>query len=377
MMLAALGYVIADVAADGLTVQFARREPVAVRGQTQTTVYLVRTLGQIVAVTVTGFGMNGPEYNGSFKSGISFQTVMFIFFVPALVMIPVSWYGITEPQVDSRPSLRRYLDQLWTLLESKAMFFVVIYQFFTPMVGNISTTAGGAVKKYWAEVEQLQNALFSLVGLALFALGLWLVKKYFLNYSWRGMLLITTIVLNCIDMIFVYCTVYDVVRNQYFYLGETVLVEIPAAANFVVATFYIVEMSDSHNEGLVYGLLTTIHNLGSPFARAIANQLYVAFTPSLSDSTNYIEDTSEFRTTVANSFTLSYFFAFIAMVFVILLPSQKEEAQKRKKEWGGNVIFARLTVTVLSMAFVYSVTINMLAMDERTMCLKIAGGDGC
>ena len=32
------------------------------------------------------------------------------------------------------------------------------------------------------------------------------------------------------------------IRDQYFYLGESVLYEIPAAANFVVGTFYIVEV---------------------------------------------------------------------------------------------------------------------------------------
>ena len=49
MMLAALGYVIADVAADGLTVQLARREPIESRGRTQTTAYLTRTCGQVCA----------------------------------------------------------------------------------------------------------------------------------------------------------------------------------------------------------------------------------------------------------------------------------------------------------------------------------------
>jgi hypothetical protein len=95
------------------------------------------------------------------------------------------------------------------------MFYVVVYQFFTPMIGGISTTAGGAVKKYWAGVQPLQNSLFSLIGLALFALGLWLVKRYLLQWSWRGMLVVTTVGLNLIDMCFVYPTVYNGVRNQY------------------------------------------------------------------------------------------------------------------------------------------------------------------
>ena len=101
------------------------------------------------------------------------------------------------------------------------------------------------------------------------------MRKHFLNFSWRKMLLITSIGLNLVDMPFVFLTIYNVIRNQYFYLGETVLVEIPAAANFVVGTFVIVEMAENGNEGLVYGLLTTMANLGGPFARAIGNLLYL------------------------------------------------------------------------------------------------------
>merc|ERR1711879_596871 len=99
-----------------------------------------------------------------------------------------------------------------------------------------------------------------------------------------------------------FLTIFDVVRNQYFYLGETVLDEVPAAANFVVSTFIIVEMATVGNEGLVYGLLTTISNLGSPFSRAVGNQIFGLFDPDLSASANYVADSQAFRRTVALSF---------------------------------------------------------------------------
>ena len=51
-------------------------------------------------------------------------------------------------------------------------------------------------------------------------------------------------------MPFEFCTIFDVVRNQYFYLGETFLMELPDGVNFVVSTFVIVEMADTGNEGL-------------------------------------------------------------------------------------------------------------------------------
>jgi len=378
MMLAALGYVIADVAADGLTVQYARREPAETRGQTQTTIYLIRTIGQTFSSTLIAFGMNTPAYGGNFSVGFSYNMIMGIFFIPAALMIPLSWYRVVEPENDEEPvKLGPYLKQAWTLLESRAMFFVICYSFCNPVIANISTTAGGEVKQQWAKVENLQNQLFSLFGNIIFAFGLWLVKRYFLNYSWRCMLIFTTVLLNCADMCFSFPTIYDLFRNQYFYMGESVLFEIPMAANFVVSTFYIVEMADDGNEGLVYGLLTTIGNLGSPVAQAISNQLFAAFTPSLDDPENYITDSPSFRNTVAESFTLSYAFAFAAIGFTWLLPTQKEDAQRRKKEWGSSPAYAYITVSVISVALVYSLLVNILSMFPSTMCLKFAGGSGC
>ena len=54
-----LGYVIADVAADGLLVTYAQRESEAERGYVQTTAYLFRAIGMFVSVAIVGLGMNG------------------------------------------------------------------------------------------------------------------------------------------------------------------------------------------------------------------------------------------------------------------------------------------------------------------------------
>jgi len=273
---------------------------------------------------------------------------------------------------------REYMSMAWELLKSKATFYIILYCFLGSAIGNISTPASGYVKTYWAGVENLQNQIFSLVGLLLFAGGLAMVKKWFLNTSWRMLLGVTIVTLQVVDSFFSTLTIFDIVRNQYFYLGETVLVEFPLAANFVVSTFVIVEMAEDGNEGMVYGLLTTTGNLGGPVARAIGNQLYTVFQPSLSDSRNYIRDTPAFRNTVFHSFLLSYAFPCFSLFAVCyFLPEQKQQTQERKKTWKKRPIYAIFTITLLSLAFIYSLTVNFLAMSPSTMCLKFAGGDGC
>ena len=58
------------------------------------------------------------------------------------------------------------------------------------------------MKTYWAGVENLQNQIFSLVGLLLFAVCLTIDKKWLLNTSWRMILGVTIVVLQLVDSIF-------------------------------------------------------------------------------------------------------------------------------------------------------------------------------
>ena len=144
-----------------------------------------------------------------------------------------------------------------------------------------------------------------------------------------------------------------------------------------MSTFVIVEMAEGGDEGIVYGLLTTTANLGSPFAQAISNQLFGLWSPSLSDSSNYIEDDPSFRRSVGASFAVSYVFAFLSLATLPLLPNQKDEAQERKRKWDKKDAYAYVTVGLVAVGLVYSTTVNFLAMFPSTMCLRLAGGDGC
>ena len=147
MSMAVSGYVLADVAADGLTATFARREPRSSRGRTQAGVYFCRTLGKICAGVLVGFGMNSYEYNGTFATGLSFNAICAIFSLFAAVMVPVSWMCVDEP-VQTKPyTIRAYWSVTHRLLSSRAMYFVVLHAFASTMIAHVSTTAGPLVKR--------------------------------------------------------------------------------------------------------------------------------------------------------------------------------------------------------------------------------------
>jgi len=374
MAIAAVGYIIADVAADGLLVEIAKRELDHVRGTTQTNVYLVRTIGGVVASLLVGLGMNGREYNGTMdRSPLSFTQVCGLLAIPSAMMIPVSWLYVHETR---KPPCSRvvYINDVRGLISKKGMFYLVVYSLAHSSFGDISTTASGNVTKIWAGVHNLQAQLNGIVGAAIFAGGLVVVKKYLLNYNWRKIIIGCTITLIAIDAMFVFCTIFDVVRNQYFYLGEAIVTMVPAAARFMVTSFVVVEVAPKGQEGLTYGLLTTLHNLGGPVARGISNQVMTIF-PGIAQPENYIKDTPEFRWLVAWSYIVSYACALLALGLLPLLPSQKAQAKERM-QWPASKRWLRWTAGITTTSFVYALTMNLLAMSSYS-CMRIVGGDGC
>merc|ERR1719331_2806221 len=73
--------------------------PQETRGQTQTMIYLVRTLGVVVATALVGLCMNGKEYNGTFDWTLSYNQICAILAVPAGLMVPISWFLVQEEKV--------------------------------------------------------------------------------------------------------------------------------------------------------------------------------------------------------------------------------------------------------------------------------------
>jgi len=263
------------------------------------------------------------------------------------------------------------------MLRSKAMYYVAVYSIAHGTLGSISTTAGPNVTKIWAGVHTLQAQLFGVLAMLIFAIGLFMVKRYFLNASWRLVIAVTTILITTVDAFFVYCTIYNVVRDQYFYLGEAAVVMVPAAARFMVTTFVVVEMAPDGKEGITYGLLTTLHNLGSPVARGISNALFGTAFSGLSDANNYVEDTPDFRNQAALSYGVCYLCSFMALGLLVYLPNQKAQAQERIEHWPKCSRYAYHTIAILAISWAFAMTASAMAMFPATSCMPIIGGSGC
>ena len=373
MMLTSLFYVIADVAADGMVVELAMREAEAVRGQVQTSIYLTRTVFSIFSVTLVGLCMNGKSYGGSFTWTLNFNDVMWILAASTLCVLPPTFYCLQENKhVREKCGVR--CKEMWRIIQTRAVWQIMAWKFFSGVFSSFGAAPTNIVQREWAGVEPLNDAVFSIVGQMAFALTLYITKHHGLQWSWRKAIGYTTIMVVVIDSIVSYLTIYDVLRNQWFWLGVPVLADFPTAIDFIVSTFVVVEITEIGYEGVTYGLLTTISNLSNPVASSLYKTVD-SFFDAFEDDVK--RDDAYARNQVGWTFTIMYIMKLLSIFWLVLLPRQKAEAQQLRQFGGSSKAAGIIAIVCTLLAMAFAVSTNLLSIFPNTACLKIAGGPGC
>lgn len=152
--------------------------------------------------------------------------------------------------------------------------------------------------------------------------ALTILSKYGLN---RAIIVWCQITIILVDSIPTFLTVWDVVRNQWFWLGLSLIENIPSSFVFMVSSFCMVEIMEEGNEASFYCLKGSVSSLASPFATVITKNIDAHFDITTTDL--QINDT-HVRMQVSYAYIVTYDFKIFAIVFVVLLPRQKAECQE-------------------------------------------------
>ncbi|CAH0487906.1 unnamed protein product [Peronospora farinosa] len=373
MFFAAFGYVLSDVCSDSIVCELAQQEPMAKRGKTQSAIYTVRTTLVIIGELLVGFCFNGEDYGGDFNFSLNFSELMIIMVVLTIPAVPMTWYFIKEEKAE-RADFRKYIGEFWDLLCKRVVYQVIAHHFFAGIFSGISYTASSPVQSYLVGVTPINNMLNDVIGHLCFMTGIVVTSKYGLHWDWRLMIIATGIVVIVVDCLVALVTIWDIFRNQWFWLGPPIAVQIPSGVAWIIALFVTVEIAGIGNEGAVYGLMTTVGNLAVPFATTMT--LLINGPLNITNARVQSDDHSV-RMDITYTILISYAMKIFSWVFLILLPRQKKETQELARTGGSSKLFGGITIGYLSFALVWSVMANTLAIFESTSCLLIAGGKGC
>ena len=269
---------------------------------------------------------------------------------------------------------KRYMVDLWGLIQKRAIYQIIFYNFFHTMFTSISYTAASPVQSYIVGVTPINSTISDILGSVLFLAGIMITSKWGLHWNWRYMIIFTGGLVLLVDGIATFITVWDVFRSQWLWLGLPLTVQLPAGVAFVISGFVVVELSGVGNEGVVFGLVTMVANLSSPFASALTLMLDQPF--DLTTERIQADDTAV-RLDISYAVIIMYAMSIFSWVFLVFLPPQKEETQELLRTSGSSKVMGALTVAYLTFAFLWSLATNTMAMFDTTSCLFIAGGSGC
>jgi len=414
LALANMGYIAADVAADGFMVWIAHREPVEKRGKMQTLVYAASSFGQLVINVLILFGFSGPEANcagfepdetvectldervasrngmmdafpdtwchrkchaATFDFGLTVSEYAWILACFNLVCMP--FYLILREEKTPRKEFRKFLGLFWTQLKRRAAWQIILYTMISQITFGVTNAAKPSTNFLWLNLQTMQNQIMVIMEKVVFIIGLSLVRKFALNMSWRKLIWCGSILVTFFNFLYFF-VVFDIWRNAWFYIFTDVSASFMYTLNFMASMFGTVEISEPGFEAITYALVTTASNAVAPLSAVISYQV-IAFFPSLHDQNSIATDTPQVRRDFALLHAIVIGINLSSLFALPMLPRQKKETRdmvalgETSVFWG---MFALLSATVF---LIYStvVTFMTVAGADTYGCFKVLGGAGC
>ncbi|GMG17617.1 unnamed protein product [Phytophthora fragariaefolia] len=403
MTLGTMGFFLANVAADGILVEIAQREPLLTRGYTHVAIYTARMIGLIIMNVFVGATLNGSAYGGTFSWSMSFNQVMLVMSLCAAVplvgsiwllhedsavqKVPVFSFStiVSCPVAPGRlqPALgpfERPLDfagrcqLIWRLLQSRAMWQLLMFEAVASFCVTMDSTAASAIEANWVDVEAWPKTLATAVWGLGFIGGLLATRSFLLRGSWGHLFCVATFWTVIVDIVTVACTVFHVIRRRSFWLYMQVLAAPAFGLRFMMLVFPIVELAPRGIEATTYGLVITFRNIAIPLGTMAYKAIDSHF--SIADEAVH-EDSESTRLQVSYTYLIAWAFQLVSLAFVGLLPHQKLEVQQLRYYGGYSTSGGWFVIIVLCGVLTYVTTGNVLSLFKSTSCLRMAGGPGC
>lgn len=261
----------------------------------------------------------------------------------------------------------------WTILQKKAVWQIVLYTIVSNIFFGVSNNAQQNTLSAWLGFKPIQDAVLSVMESAILFLGMYLIRTYFLNASWR-LLIIGGTLLQLFFQALYLLIVFDVWRNSYFYMFTDVSQQFVSSLNFLVGVFCIVEVSEPGYEAITYALITTAHNMVSPLSTVLSNQISGLFDLTSKDIKR---DDADVRLQYFNCWILCAGINVISLLTLPLLPRQKKEARELLASGETSKGWATVIVTFSAFCLIYATVTNLATLQTSLKCRKILGGKGC
>jgi BT1 family len=195
-----LGYVAADVAADGMMVWMAHHETVKRRGKIQSLIYIMRNFGRIFINLVIMFAFSGPKvscpgyetdpsipcttdeaimarnplsetspetwcYEQCPKAKFAFGMTIpqFAWLIAAVNLASIPSYFVLKEEKKIKESMTKVFSDFWVVVQRKAVWKVMLYTMISSITFDVYIASKSNANFVWLELSTVQNQILNIV----------------------------------------------------------------------------------------------------------------------------------------------------------------------------------------------------------------------
>lgn len=389
-------YIFSDVAGDGMTIELSRFEPPESRGYILTTGQMVRFSATIFANLLGIIFMNGKDYvapnkaDKAFAFELSFPVIHFVLVgmcIPFFIGMVVWLKDPPRDETKAHHSTKEIVAQLWDLMKTKVMFLLIVGMLMNMAVASLTNPAQNVMQQI-VKPSSLNQGVGSMFGNVIFLVGVWLFRTYLMDRNWRYTFVATGLIM-ALNGVFMYIMIYNawgIGQNPWFFVFGNNVLSIIQGVSQVLSSLAVVEVAPKGFEASVYEFLTTMHNAGITLNLNLMGIFQPIFHVSdiIAPGHNYQTEPQEMRDKdnqdLANATTFTMIVNILGVVCVaFMIPKDKAQC----KEWLEAPGFWKTTANGVLGSIIgwgcllFSLTVSFLGIIPSTMCLPIAGGDGC
>ena len=406
---------LADVPADGYSVELGQLEKEDERGQILATGQRIRFIVGCFAGFVQAFMVNSRQTN-KVPCSISFSECWgwgltpsgyyaLVFCLLFVLCIPI--FYLKEPSSRNIPlrDFHHHRLELWETLKNPTSLFLLIFVVGNGIFSNMSPITQTYMQYSIIGLTNFQSGIMTILTNFATVGGILCFQRYFINWNWRYTQYISTTFTTFLGLLWL-LVYYDIggTMTSWFTIFLQLNVALSMGLAQVLYAMSVIELAKKGQESTTYELIVSAGNSSNIISSIIATQLLTAVhSNTCSDPSGVCPDG------LVNTYSMSTFFStdgpakftkYTWMIFGInlagmliftrFLPKQKSQCEEWKQ--AGNTfvnssnpfvaIFTPARVgyasaALATMTITYQLVSTIVLLNPKTACLSAFGGSGC
>mmetsp|Transcript_5281 Transcript_5281/g.9354 ORF Transcript_5281/g.9354 Transcript_5281/m.9354 type:complete len:561 (-) Transcript_5281:20-1702(-) len=368
-----IGYMFADVSMDSLSIEWARRESEAGRGQIQANNYVARSVGFMLTALIIGFGFNYAPYGGEWESGLSLEAYFILLACIQAAGLPF-YFWLQDDKVSSCevPSFKEQTKSVYELLSNKGFATLILFNLLFGICNYTMGVGQNNVPNDWISMQPCIKALNNVWTYVLMIVTLWFSGRYLRGISWRWLQSISVFLVVLCGALYLPMA-YGHLRTPLYYIFINTDTTIVQNIGYMITMWSVNELALDGLEGTSLALATTMTNVAMTLAQTYVTNMLGKPFPDLQQLAG---------PNVTHQYVMNYVVVSVvnlsALLFLWLLPNQKEDARARKENWGNSKKFGIFMITFCFLLIAF----NLLVVMGGMLCpgSPVFGGqgtDGC